>query len=90
MAVVIWNFMEYLNVRIDSPEKVIWEGKATSVSSVNSEGNFDILPEHASFITFVENKPVIVREEKKELGRYTFERAILYVHNNVVTIYTNI
>lgn len=82
--------MEYLNVRIDSPEKVIWEGKATSVSSVNSEGAFDILPEHASFITFVENKPVIIRQDKKELGRYTFERAILYVRNNSVTVYTNI
>lgn len=82
--------MEYLNVRIDSPERVIWEGQAQSVSSKNSQGPFDILPHHASFITLVEGKPIEISTETREKLKFTFERSILFVKQNQVKIYTNL
>jgi len=78
-----------LSVKINSPDKIIWEGKAEYVSSVNSQGPFDILPFHANFITIIENKPIKIKSGPS-LQQYTFPRAVIYAHKNSVLIYTNI
>lgn len=78
-----------VSVRILGPEKVVWEGEAASVSSVNSQGPFDILPYHANFITVIENQPIIVRTSDNEES-FRFDHAIIYVHSNYVRVYTNI
>jgi F0F1-type ATP synthase epsilon subunit len=78
-----------LTVVINSPDRLIWEGKADSVSSENSDGAFDVLPEHAHFITIIEDKPIIVRSSNQE-ERYMYENAVLMVKEGVVTIYTDI
>ncbi|HLC88193.1 MAG TPA: hypothetical protein VJG66_04030 [Patescibacteria group bacterium] len=54
-----------LNVKILSPTQTIFEGEAVSVSSVNTEGKFDILPYHANFITLVQKKPIFLRIKKQ-------------------------
>ncbi len=79
-----------LNVRINSPEKIIWEGQALSVSSENSEGPFDILPKHANFITAIEEKPIKIKTPDKKKIEYTFPRSVLYMHDDLVSIYTQI
>ena len=43
--------MDTLQVRIVSPKGEVFKGEATAVSSRNSVGNFDILPQHANFVT---------------------------------------
>lgn len=78
-----------LHVRINSPDKVMWEGEAESMSSVNSEGPFDILPYHANFITVVEGKPIRIKTEK-EIVEFTYQKAIVYIHSNTVSIYVNL
>jgi F0F1-type ATP synthase epsilon subunit len=78
-----------LKIRIASPEKVIWEGSAFAVSSTNSQGNFDILPHHASFLTLVEDQPVkINNQERQVLQEFRFKQAIIYNRDNKVSIYT--
>ncbi len=77
-----------IKVRINSPDKVLWEGDAVSVSSVNTEGPFDILPLHANFITILEKRDIIVRTVSEE-KKYTFEKSVLYAHENAVFVYTN-
>lgn len=79
-----------LSVKINSPDKVIWEGEASVVSSINSKGPFDILPLHANFITIVENKPIKIKTIEDKLIDFTFPHAVLYIHGNKVLIYTNI
>jgi len=80
--------MKTVKVRLDSSEKLIWEGEATSVSSANSKGPFDILPYHASFITLIEKETVIVRPPKSKELRFNLERAVIYNRDNLVSIYT--
>jgi F0F1-type ATP synthase epsilon subunit len=79
-----------LQVRINSPEKIIWEGEAYSVSSKNSEGPFDILPRHANFITTIENHPIVIRTPDKKKVEYTFPWSVIYMHDERVNIYTQI
>lgn len=78
---------DFLTIKINSPQKVVWEGKAKSVSSVNSQGAFDILPQHANFITIVENQPVFIATEKEKL-EFRSNLYLIYTHNDFVFLYT--
>ncbi len=85
-----------LHVRIISPQQIILDTQADSVSSKNVNGNFDILPKHANFITLVENSPIVVRLAsrsgipKQEPLTFTYALAIIMAGSDIVNIYTYI
>jgi F0F1-type ATP synthase epsilon subunit len=79
-----------LEVKIISPRRLIFQGPATSVSSKNSVGDFDILPEHANFIGLVENQTIVIRKPDKTSQTFSFPLAIIYQSQNKVIIYTDI
>ena len=81
---------QLLNVRIVTPKAIVYEGTALSVSSKNSKGKFDILPQHANFITIVEKSPIIIRTDLKKRLIFNFEVAIISTIKNLVNIYTDI
>lgn len=81
---------ETLHVRIITPSQVLFEDEATSLSSVNSSGVFDILPEHANFITLIENHEIIIRVANKQIIKFKYPLAIIYTFQNKVNIYTNL
>lgn len=78
-----------LSVFVKSTTDILWEGEADSISSVNSQGPFDILPFHSNFISVIEEKPIIIRigKDKKE---FTFSFSVMYAHSNYVEIYTDL
>lgn len=78
-----------LHVQVLTPQGVTWEGEATAVSSENSEGPFDLLPEHAHFISLVEKKAITVATQP-EVKTFTFETAVIRLIDDKVTIYANI
>lgn len=77
-----------LHVRILSPGQTLFEGEGTAVSSKNMQGAFDILPEHANFITIIENFPIVIRTQGQKPQSFEFPIAIIYAHQNNVDIYT--
>lgn len=79
-----------LHVRIISPQELILDTEAASVSSKNLQGPFDILPQHANFITLVENSPIVVRTSKQKPLVFKFPLAIIITRENKVDIYTYI
>lgn len=81
-----------LHVKVISPKETIFDGEALSVSSKNSIGPFDILPEHANFITVIEGNPIMIRtpQKEKEPLTFNFPLAIIYNINNKVSIYTDV
>lgn len=79
-----------LYVRIISPTQLIFQGQAQSVSSKNVDGVFDILPQHANFITLIEGNPIIVRTPDKKSLSFNLPLAIIFTRENKVNIYTYI
>lgn len=79
-----------LHVRIISPQQLILDTNAESVSSKNAQGNFDILAQHANFITLVENAPIIVRIKGQKPLSFKYPLAIILTKDNKVDIYTYI
>lgn len=80
---------QVLTVRIVSPKKDLFGGVALSVSSTNSAGKFDILPQHANFITVVEGNPISVKIGTGQILSFNFPLAIIHTQNNRVNIYTD-
>lgn len=77
---------EPLNVKIMNTGKIIWEGTAEAVSSENNDGPFDILSEHANFLTLVKGKPIMIHHTKGS-QEFLFKQAIVYVFSDKVSIY---
>ncbi|MDD5416248.1 MAG: hypothetical protein PHE48_04580 [Candidatus Daviesbacteria bacterium] len=82
--------MQTLHVRIVSPQQLILNTEAISVSSKNTQGNFDILAQHANFITLVENSPIVIRQAEQKPLVFKFPLAIIITRENKVDIYTYI
>jgi F0F1-type ATP synthase epsilon subunit len=83
------NESEPMSVRITRATRLLWEGKASAVSSKNVDGPFDILPLHANFVTLIRGEPIsitLVSGEKKE---YNFKYAVIHVQGNTVKIYAD-
>ena len=71
-----------------SPQKCVWESsEAVSLSAENSAGAFDILPDHARFMSLVLDTPVIVELANGETKEFTFVDALLSCDDNNVVIY---
>lgn len=77
-----------LHVRIISPQKLMLDTQAFAVSSKNLQGKFDILPQHANFITVIENEPIVIRIKSQKSVTFKFPIAIIYTTANQVNIYT--
>jgi len=78
-------------VKISSPDEIIWEGEAKSLSSQNSAGAFDILPEHANFVTIInEGAPIKISRADGENRIFTFKTAVVSIVDGFVNIYVDI
>lgn len=78
-----------LQVKISTPTEIVFEGEAESVSSTNSQGNFDILPFHANFVTLVQKEPIRVKSGGRE-KQFSFKNAVIHTNKSIVNIYGDV
>jgi F0F1-type ATP synthase epsilon subunit len=77
-----------INIIIMSPNEIVWEGSARALSSLNKEGPFDILPNHANFMTLIKDTDVtVLLLDGKNTRTFTFEQAVLFFKENTAKIY---
>lgn len=73
-------------VNIKSKTKNYFKGQADSVTSINNTGIFDILFNHANFITLIKEYIYIDKDQKTE-QKIEIENGVLSVFENKVDIY---
>ena len=78
-----------LDVKIISPSRTHFEGKALAVSAVNRVGPFDILKDHANFFSLLTEGTVKVNTSDEVL-EFPITHGIVKVANNVVTLFIDI
>lgn len=78
-----------ISVKIRNREKVLFQGSVKSVSSENERGVFDVLPQHANFISIIKKKIVLHKPEKTK-QEIEIETGILKVWENQISIYLDI
>lgn len=80
---------DILSVEVRNPDTVLFSGSAVSVSSKNSVGPFDVLPQHENFISLLSDKIVIFKDkhQKQEIPNSS---AIIKAKQNRVTIFLGV
>lgn len=77
-----------LSVSVFTPQATAFKGKVDSISCRNQLGPFDILPQHANFISTIEDAITLhIGNQAKTLP---IERGIVYCHKNEVKIFTGV
>lgn len=80
---------ELISLKIYSREGVVFNGEVKSVSSYNVNGKFDILPEHANFISLLD-KEIKVVEKDGNSRKIDIDAALLRSRGNKIEIYIGI
>lgn len=83
------NQSSNLNVSVRSRKKTYFKGGALSVTSLNDEGEFDILPEHANFISLIRSYIVIDKGLKSE-QKFVISNGISRVKENKVEVFLEV
>jgi len=78
-----------LHITIRNREKVIFDGDAIALSSVNSEGPFDVLPQHINFISIIKEYITIYKPDKSK-QEYKLRIGLMKVNGNKIEIYVGI
>lgn len=77
-----------LSVSVFTPAVTVFKGKVDSISCRNQLGPFDILPQHANFVSTIEDSITLhIGQEVKQLK---IERGIIYCHKNEVKIFAGV
>lgn len=79
--------IQTFSMRIMSPVALAWEAEVVSLTAANSEGPFDILPDHARFLSLVHNAPIAVELPDGTQQSFTFENAMLFFEDNELVLY---
>lgn len=79
----------YLDVDIKSRKKEYYRGQATTLTSINDTGEFDVLPYHANFITLIRNY-IILNERRSDEQRIEIDTGVLSVQDNEVKVYLDL
>ena len=78
---------ELIKVILTSPESIVWQGDAITVTSTNSEGLFDLYPDHARFMTLLENVDLIVRLPDNTEEVFAIDKAVLLFADATANVY---
>lgn len=77
------------HLKIVSRQGDIFNGEVGFISSVNEEGEFDILPQHANFISLLKEK-ITYKPINDEVRELKFDTALLRMKDNDLEIYLGI
>ncbi len=78
-----------ISLTIRNRSVIVYRGPVKAVTSLNSKGRFDVLPEHANFISIITNYIIIHKPDGTE-QEIKISRGVLKVDGNAVSIYLGV
>ena len=78
-----------LQVRVISREGAEYDGKCEGISSINPTGEFDVLEDHANFITPVTHE-VTVYIGSKRRKVFKLKKGLVMIKDNVASVFVGI
>ena len=79
----------YLELLIQDRKQTFFDGKVLSLTSTNDAGEFDVLPQHANFITMIKEFVKIYETEEKT-KTFDIKEGVMRVQNGKVEIYLTV
>ena len=74
---------------VRSREGVVFRGDVDSITSFNDAGEFDVLAEHANFISLIQ-KGLIIRDMEGNIRKIDLSSALVRVRENFVEVYLGV
>lgn len=71
---------------VRSRETLIYEGECTSVTSLNDIGEFDVLENHANFITLIQ-KFLVIDKNMPEEQKISISKGVMSANEAGVEVY---
>lgn len=78
-----------LHVYTRDKKKTFFKGDAFSLTSVNDKGVFDVLPEHANFISLIKDYVIVDKGKPQEI-KIMISSGVLKVARNQVDIFLDV
>lgn len=78
-----------LSVEVRNPDRILYSGPATAVSSKNSVGPLDILPQHENFISLLTDK-IVIHQDKHQKQEIPNQSAIVKAKANRVSVFLGV
>jgi len=78
-----------LKVTIRDRRKIMFDGDAVSLSSVNSVGDFDVLVDHANFVSLIKDK-IIVDKDSPTRKVFDIDTGLINVDEEGVNVYVGV
>lgn len=80
---------DLLSVTIRNRDGIVFQAEAKTLSTKNKIGKFDILKNHANFISII-NDTLLIQTSTGEKKEFPVESGILKVKENIVDIYLGV
>ena len=80
------DFKGNIKVDIRSRKEKFFQGEAKTVTSLNETGEFDVLPQHANFVTLIRGF-VIVDKGLSTEKRFDVDNGVLATKTDAVDVY---
>lgn len=74
-----------ISVTVKEPEKTVFDGYATSITSISNRGKFDVLAYHANFIALIQ-ETIVLGQEGKPPVQIPIKTGVMKVRQNSVKI----
>lgn len=75
-----------LQLTMMTPQQVLYRGQAQSVTSINDKGLFDILPQHANFISLIKQR-LTFKEMDGTIRQLDLEDGVMEVTEDTVKVF---
>ncbi len=77
------------HLKVHSRQGLVFEGDVDSITSFNETGKFDILAQHANFISLIK-KSLTIRDSTGKLREIKVDNALLRMKENQVEVYLGV
>ncbi|KKQ24839.1 MAG: hypothetical protein US62_C0013G0011 [Candidatus Woesebacteria bacterium GW2011_GWA1_37_8] len=67
----------------------MYQGQVASITSFNKKGKFDVLPQHANFISLIQ-RSLVIRDNKGEVSEIKVSNGLMRVKEDRVEVYIGI
>jgi len=74
---------------VRSRDGMVFRGEVDSITSYNDEGEFDVLSQHANFISLVQ-KRLVIRDMQGQIRNINVGSALMRVRDNSVEVYLGV
>ena len=78
---------DHISVVITEPEKIVWQGDVTALQSTNSEGMFEIIPDHARFLTILKGVDIVLYDGQEITATIPVIEAVLSFEHDTAQVF---